>query len=166
MEQIALPPSIIYYSKTGHSRRIAQEFGKRLGVVPAGVSSRRYSWPILGWIAAGGDGARGVAAPLDGALDLPAAGTVILVGPVWAGGPCGPLNAIVDALKPGQQDVAVLLTCGDPKARTAPIAKIEKRLGRRLKARLVLPNSIQGTPDAKPLLDAFVDAAFEEAIPA
>lgn len=153
---------IIYYSKSGRSRRVAENLGKRLGVRAVPVTTRRYTWPILGWIAAGRDGLRGASAPLEHAVDLPGEGTVILVGPVWVGGPAGPLNTIVDALKPGHQDVAVLLTCGDPKADTGPVSKFQQRLGRPLKAHLVLPNAIQDTPDADPLLDAFGAASLGE----
>ncbi|MEO0936519.1 MAG: hypothetical protein AAFY38_00020 [Pseudomonadota bacterium] len=90
--------------------------------------------------------------------DVPDVGTVVLVGPVWAGGAAGPLNAMIDLLAAGQQDVAVLLTCNDPKEQTDPLNKIAERLGRTLKAKMVLSNSAQETPDGLARIAAFADA--------
>lgn len=149
---------IYVYSKSGHSRRVAENLGNHLGVTPFEVTTRRYSWPVLGWIAAARDGMRGRAVPLDQSLDLPENGLVILIGPVWAGGVGAPLNTLIDGLTGGKQDVAALLTCGDPKELTAPLEKIADRLGRLLKAKMVLSNGVQDTPEGHERIKAFGDA--------
>lgn len=154
---------IFVYSKTGHSRRVAEHLGTRLGVAPSEITTARYTWPVLGWIAAGRDGMQGRAAPLEQPLDLPGRGLIVLVGPVWAGGPAAPLNTATDALKDGQQDVAALLTCGDPKQDAGPIDKMEARLGRPLKALLVLSNAAQDTSDGKARIDRFVAECIAQA---
>ena len=101
---------------------------------------------------------RGKAAPLDQRVEVPGRGVVVLIGPVWAGGPASPLNAMTDHLAHGQQEVAVLLTCGDPKEQAAPLDKIAERLGRPLKAKMVLSNGVQDTPEGHARINAFVDA--------
>lgn len=149
---------IFVYSKSGHSRRVAEHLGDRLGITPIEVTTTRYSWPVLGWIAAGRDGLWGRAAPLEQTLDLPGDGIVVLIGPVWAGGAAAPLNAMIDSLAAGTQEVAVLLTCADPKEPAAPFTKIAKRLGRPLKASMVLSNGAQDTPEGHERIKAFADA--------
>ncbi|MDJ0640566.1 MAG: hypothetical protein QNJ20_17210 [Paracoccaceae bacterium] len=160
MKDNASKHTVIVFSKAGHSRRIAREIAEYLGVAPVEVTTPRYKLPILGWIAACLDGMRGAPVPLDQSLDLPDDGLVVLVGPVWAGGPASPLNTVVDMLKPGVQDVAVLLTCGDPKEQTGPLEKLETRLGRPLKATHMLSNAVQDTSEAQPRLAAFLNACI------
>ena len=65
-------------------------------------------------------------------------------------------------LKPGRQDVAVLLTCGDQKEEKGAVDKLETRLGRPLKASLVLSNAVQDTPEARPRLAAFLNACHDQ----
>ena len=149
---------ICVYSKTGHSRRAAEHLGNRFGIAPFEVTTKRYGWPVLGWIAAGRDGMWGRAAPLEQSPDLLNDGMVVLVGPVWAGGAAGPLNSMIDILATGEQDVAVLLTCADPKEQIGPLNKIADRLGRPLTAKMVLSNDAQDTPDGLARIAAFADA--------
>lgn len=156
MTQTTSPAPIVLYSKTGHSRRVAEHLCNLIGAAPFEVTTRAYRWPLLGWISAGRDGMHGHAAVLDQSPDLPAAGLVILVGPVWAGGPAAPLNTVVDMLRGGAQDVAVLLTCGDPKEEGAPLEKIESRLGRPLRAGMVLSNPMQDTTEGAARIQSFV----------
>jgi hypothetical protein len=162
MTQEPPKPSIFFFSRGGHSRRLAEELGARLGVSPVEVKTSRYTWPVLGWIAAGRDGMRGAAAPLEHAPDMPEAGLVILVGPVWAGGVASPLNSLVAVLKSGIQEVAIALTCMDPKEDPSPVQKAEHRLGRPLRASLVLSNAAQGTPAAAPRIAGFLQACLGE----
>ena len=157
MGQKPTSTTICVYSKSGHSRRVAEHVGNALGFAPFELSTNRYSWPVLGWIAAARDGMQGRAAPLKQIPDLPADGLVVLIGPVWAGGVAAPLNTVIDQLAKGQQDVAVLLTCGDPKEQAEPLKKIAKRLGRPLKATMVLANGVQNTPEGHARVDAFAD---------
>lgn len=148
--------TVVTYSKTGHSRRVADRVAQGLGVTPLEVTTPRYTWPVLGYVAAGRDAMRGVAAPIHQTLDLPSDGTVLLVGPVWAGTPAAPLVTVLDALAAGDQRVAVILTCGDPEEKTGPIDKVAARLGRPLVASLVISNEAQNTPDG---LNRFDDLA-------
>lgn len=158
MGQKPTATTICVYSKSGRSRQVAERLGKSLGVVPLEVTTKRYSWPVLGWISAGRDGMQGRAAPLKQVPDLAKDGLVVLVGPVWAGGCAAPLNTLIDQLAQGQQDVAVLLTCGDPKEQANPLNRIADRLGRPLTAKMVLSNKVQDSPDGLARIAAFADA--------
>ena len=111
------------------------------------MTTPQYTWPILGWLAAGRDSLKGRAATLAQMPDLPPDGLVVLVGPVWAAAPATPLNTVIDALKDGRQCVAALLTCGDPKQDEAPLDKIAERLRRPLTAATLVSNAIQDTPE-------------------
>ena len=163
MLQDAKTPAIIVYSKSGHSRLVAEHLANGLGITPFEVTTPKYTWPVLGWFAAGRDSFRAKSAPLDQTLDLPQGGLVVLVGPVWVGRPATPLNTVLAELKTGQQDVAVLLTCGDPKEDASPIDKVAERLGRPLKASMVLSNGAQSTPEGLARIDAFAAECLAEA---
>ena len=155
MSQQTSPTDIIVYSRSGHSRRAAEELGRHLDLAPHEVTTPNYAWPILGWLAAARDGLKGRAVALDQPLEPVRDGLVVLVGPVWAGGAAAPLNTVIDRLAPGRAEVAVLLTCGDPKAPGTPLDKIAARLGRPLKAGMVLSNRVQSTGDGRARLEAF-----------
>ena len=148
-------PVIVVYSKTGHSWRAAEQLGDALGVAPFEITTPLYRWPLLGWMRAARAGMTGKTAPLDQKIDLPNDGLVVLVGPVWAGGPAAPLNTVIDALKSGSQRVCAILTCGDSKEDASPIQSIETRLGRPLEVALVLSNEALETPDATVRIEAF-----------
>jgi len=79
------------------------------------------------------------------------------------GGVASPLNSLIDALANGEQDVATLLTCGDPKELAAPLEQIADRLGRSLKAKMVLSNGVQDTPEGHERIKAFGDALCGQA---
>lgn len=154
---------ICVYSRSGHSRRVAEYLGNLLGIAPFEVRTGRYSWPVLGWIAAGRDGMQGRAVPLDPPLDLADGRRIVLIGPVWAGGPAAPLNTLIDTLAKGDQEVAAILTCGDPKEQAAPLDKMAERLGRSLTAGLVVSNAAQDSPAGQARIRAFAEALQAQA---
>jgi hypothetical protein len=158
MRQKPASIAICVYSKSGRSRRVAERLGAALDVAPFELTTKRYTWPVLDWLAAARDGMRGRAAPLTQVPDVPGDGLVVLIGPVWAGGCAAPLNTMIDGLAKGEQEVAALLTCGDPKEQAAPLDTIAERLGRPLTAKMVLSNAAQDTPEGLARVDAFADA--------
>lgn len=134
-------PEIICYSRTGHSRHLADQIVIALKGSLQVVTTPKYGWPIVGWFSAGQDGIRGAAAPLNETLRLPGRrGLAVLVGPVWVAKPAAPLNTVIDQLKGTHTRVAAALACGQRKQDPAPLDVIEQRLGRALVAGLVIAN--------------------------
>ena len=163
MRQNTPPAAIIVYSRTGKSHDLASALGKRLGVTPTEVSTRRYTWPFVSWFSAGYDSARAKSAPLDQAPTIREDDLVILVGPVWVGGVATPLNTVIDTLRARKNRVAAFLTCTAPQDQPDVFSKLEQRLGRPLIAAQVMPNGLQGSADAATRIDVFVDACLETA---
>jgi flavodoxin len=91
---------IVYVTRTGHSKALAEAVAKRLGVeaheivdlVPRN-GKLRYFW-------AGGQASMGKATPIkDPGVDLAGAESVVLVEPVWASSVCPPLRTWLRAHK-------------------------------------------------------------------
>ena len=90
--------AVVYVTRTGHSRALAEAVAARLGakaheivdLVPRN-GKLRYFW-------AGGQASMGMATPIkDPEVDLSEAESVVLVEPVWASSVCPPLRTWLKA---------------------------------------------------------------------
>ena len=132
---------IICYSRTGHSRHLADQLADTMGGGVHVAATGRYGVPFLGWLSAGRDALRGHAPPLSGLGDMPDdSDPIVIVGPVWAGQPAAPLNTVADHLRGTGHRVAAALTCGDKSEDDRPLDILAERLGQPLVARLMLSN--------------------------
>ncbi|MEL6913170.1 MAG: hypothetical protein AAFP13_01585 [Pseudomonadota bacterium] len=137
-------PKIIYYSRTGHSRHLAEDLARRLEGTLCELSTRRYRWPVLGAVAAGRDALLGVAPEVSGLDELPEADDlIVLVGPVWAGRPAAPLLPVIKRLSKTEHRVAIALTCGDPRNDDAAITKAREHLGREFVSQSIMCSNRQ-----------------------
>ncbi len=160
-----MPSKIFVYSKSGQSKDLAERLSMRTGADVEDVKVNKYDWPLIGYVLAVRDGIKAAAPKIALPLQLPPSDeTVIIVGPVWAGGACGPLNAIVDQLKSQNHPVALALTCGSPKQNADPISKLENRLGRSFKAVLKVPNPDEGSKKTDQNIDDFVAQILEPSV--
>ncbi len=132
-------PLIIYYSRDGHSEKLAEDLATNMGAELCQITTHKYAPSVFGWLAAGRDALLGRSPKVSGLDELPPEDRlIVLVGPVWAGRPAAPLNTVIRMLKPTKHRVAMALTCGDPKAKEAPLDMAEKMLGRAFVSRSVL----------------------------
>lgn len=94
--------AVVYVTRTGHSRTLAEAVASRLGVKAHEIvdlvprkGSLRYFW-------AGGQASMGMATPIkDPEVDLAGVESVVLVEPVWASSVCPPLRTWLNAHKAG-----------------------------------------------------------------
>ncbi|KIC51120.1 hypothetical protein [Tateyamaria sp. ANG-S1] len=152
-------PAIFCFSKTGHSRRVADAFACRTGADIVQIEVERYRFPLL-WIArAIWDVGRKAAPPLLTGNIVPAQRPwIVAAGPVWANEPAPPLRSVLAGLATLEAPVGVLLTCGRSKEQSNSFATCETVLGRPLAACVSIPNDIEDTEDMDVLLSAFASA--------
>lgn len=132
-------PVVIFYSRSGHSKRFAENLAEKLEGELFEISTASYRWPLLGWITAGRDSLRGHAPTVTGVPELTdEQRLIVLVGPVWAGRPAAPLNTILDRLKQTKHAVAMGLTCGSKSPPENCLEYAEQRLGRPLVSSVVV----------------------------
>lgn len=106
--------AVVYVTRTGHSRALAEAVAARLGVEAHEIvdlvprkGSLRYFW-------AGGQASMGMASPIkDPEVDLAGAESAVLVEPVWAGSVCPPLRTWLKAHQAelAGKKVALLVSC-------------------------------------------------------
>jgi len=106
--------AVVYVTRTGHSRALAEAVAARLGVEAHEIvdlvprkGSLRYFW-------AGGQASMGMASPIkDPEVDLAKVESVVLVEPVWASSVCPPLRTWLKAHKAELtgKKVALLVSC-------------------------------------------------------
>jgi hypothetical protein len=137
---------IAFYSRSGHSRRLAAKLAEELHADEAEITEPKYSGPILGYMRAGFDSVRQKGALASQAFDtLTKYRHVILVGPVWTAYTAVPLRALIrqgDALP---QAVFLFLTSGAHSPPLKAFAVGAADLGRPFAATGVLPNSAEDT---------------------
>ncbi|NNM53845.1 MAG: hypothetical protein HKM05_03885 [Spirochaetales bacterium] len=84
---------IVYVTRTGHARELAQSLGQQLDYPVAEIKDLVSRTGFLGWLRSGSQAARKLATPIsDPEADLTQASTVILVQPVWASGVVPPMR--------------------------------------------------------------------------
>jgi hypothetical protein len=89
---------ILYTTRTGHSRALAEDLGKLTGAPVSQVVDLVGRNGTLGYLRSGFQAATRRATPIeDPGIDLSEAKTVVLVQPVWASGVCPPLRSWLNA---------------------------------------------------------------------
>ncbi|QPH52945.1 flavodoxin family protein [Pontivivens ytuae] len=147
---------VLYYSRSGYTRRAAQDLARHLEGATAEFRTRRYGFPALGVLRALFDvvikASPEPQAPLP---DLRNAGLVVLAGPVWAGKPAAPLRRMLGLGSVLPADVGLLLTSGEPSEPKNTYAACEALLGRPFAATAFIGNKIDGTDEMGERLAAF-----------
>lgn len=148
---------VLYYSRTGHSRRLAERLAEATGADLKALTLARYSQGVFGFLRAGFDSLRQVSLSQPGQqLDLSPYDRLILCGPVWTAYPAIPLRDILRLKGQLPPTVALFLTCGAtaPEAKTLESAAAD--LGRPLAATASLPNDWQGKAREESVIAKFL----------
>lgn len=104
---------IIYFSRSGYTRRIAGELARRTGADCEAIREYRSRRGLLGYWRSAREGLRSL--PVDiqqGEFDPRDYRLVVLGSPVWAGQMCSPMRAYIDRHRSEFTRVAVFCTQG------------------------------------------------------
>ena len=84
---------IVYVTRTGHSRELAQTLAQQLDYPAVEIKDLVPRTGFLGWLRSGAQAAKKLATPIsDPQVDLAQVTTVVLVQPVWASAVVPPLR--------------------------------------------------------------------------
>jgi hypothetical protein len=148
MTQAPTDMCIAYFSRSGHSKRLANKLAAELRVEQIEIVDQAYAGHLLGYLRAGYDSLRQKSALRSQQnVSLSGFGHVILVGPVWTSFPAVPLRALLQSGDDLPQAVSLFLTSGGQSSPEKAFATAVTDLGRPLVATGFLPNSAEGTED-------------------
>lgn len=149
---------VVYHSRTGTTRKVAELAAKKLGADIVEVRTPHYGLGALNYLRAGYDSLYGKMPEIDAGRALPGSyDFVLLLAPVWAGHASTPLRAYLMRNK-GIKRAAAVLTCGGhtpPKAfdelATLAVIKLEG-------AFVLRETDIKKSAALPPALEAFLSS--------
>lgn len=128
-EAILLKTAIIFYSYTGHTKRLAQELAGKENADLIEVKDKRRPGAIKAYTAGCLAALRGKKAgigPVAG--DLNAYDKIVVMGPVWAGNPAPPVNTIIDMLPSGKEvELHMVSASGGSRAESRLTARLREK---------------------------------------
>ena len=120
---------IVYYSRTGTTRKLANALAERLGADVVEIRCNRYTGGIFRYLRAGYDSVKGNLPPIDMPETDAMAYDLVLVGaPIWTSYPALPLRAFLAAKPNLPERVGLFLTSGGHSPQEKAVAEAEKFL--------------------------------------
>ncbi len=108
---------VVYYSRTGNTRKIGEEVAAALGADIEELKDRKNRQGRIGYMRAGRDAMRKHPADLEPTTRNPADyDLVVLSGPIWAFTICTPTRTYATTHKDSFKNVAFLCTAGDARS--------------------------------------------------
>ena len=148
---------IVFYSRSGHSKRLAQRLGDVLDGTLVEISAPAYQSRVFGYARAGYDSLRQCDMPAPQPLPPVAEfDRLVVCGPVWTSYPAVPVRTF---LRLGQQvpkTIALFLTPGDHSPAQKAFAAAQTDLGRPFAAMGSLPNAAEATEQEGRIIAAFL----------
>lgn len=149
--------AVVFFSRTGHSKRVATTLANTLNATLIELSGARYGPGPLGYMRAGFDSLRQKRGlPPDDVPSLTGFDRVILCGPVWTSYPATPLRTLLKANAATPIPVSLFLTSGNHSPAEKAYAVAESDLGRTLGACATLPNGTDGLAEEDQIMDRFL----------
>lgn len=154
----ASKPLVIFYSRTGHARRVADTVARRAGADLCAIETRRYAPAFLWLFRAIGDALRHADVEIAQLPDPsnPARPWIAACGPVWAGHPAPPLRAALLAMRGSEIPVGLVLTFGGSGNADRAEETAEAALGRPLAARCRIEDAVAGADRIEARIDPFL----------
>ena len=156
---------VAYYSRTGHTRWLAERLAERLGATLCPITEPRKGSGLLWYCKAALDALLGREAAIDAAPVDPAQFDLILVGtPVWCWHLSPPVRSFARRYRASGRRFAFFCTMGGSGAQRA-FADLERCLGRSPQAALALTERQLDTPAAESGIQAFISQLRARGLP-
>ena len=120
---------IVYYSYSGHTKKIAEELAESEAAGIAEIKSEKRPVKLKAYTAGIISAIRGKAWPIQPFdLDFAEYEKLILLSPVWAGNPAPPFNAMLEKLPPGKVvSIKMVSASGESSCKERLEAAIQKK---------------------------------------
>ncbi len=148
---------VVYYSRTGRTKRVAEELSRKLGCdIEAIVPKDSYRY-VTGWLKAGRNAMKGSTVELEPVRsDLDSYDVVVVGTPIWGSTMSVPVRSFIAKEGRGMRRAAFFITSGGEK-RDAAFKAMEDAYGRPPLARLGLRSREVGKGESTARVDAFVE---------
>lgn len=156
MEDAPQTTAIVTFSRSGHSRRIAERLACALHGTIIELNAPAYDGP-LGYLRAAINSLRQTCTLAPQTFtSLADYSRVVLCGPVWTSYPAIPLRGLLTSGIPLPPSVSLFLTRGGRPPAVKAFATAEADLGRPLTAVASLGNVDEGSPNEDRIVEAFL----------
>ena len=148
--------AILYYSRDGHTDRLARQLSSRLDADLFRIAAASYGGSWWGYVVGGFDSLTGRLPAIEPVKDLSGYASLSLGAPVWTTYLAAPLRAYLARSPALPKAVGLFLTCGEASFPTKAIDMAGALCRRPLVATLCVPNGIDGTPEMEKRISAYV----------
>ncbi len=151
--------AVVFYSRSGHSRRLAKRLCEALNGTLLEVKAPAYESGMFGIPRAVFDSL--MQRDMRGAHQFPSVAAyerVVVCGPVWTSYPAVPLRGFLHQQPKTPETVDLLLTCMDHASAEKAFKVAEADLGRPFKVSRCLVNTAEGSDEEERILAEFLDA--------
>jgi hypothetical protein len=148
--------AVVYYTRTGHTARIARRVADCLGADVFQITTRCYGRGPIGYMWAGRDSLSGRLPPIGPVADLGHYSSVSLGSPVWTSYPATPLRAFLAQRPVLPPVVGLFFSGGDPAPPDKAIDMARALLDRPVTATLSVPNGTEDLEVTQSLIMTYV----------
>lgn len=138
--------AIVYYSRDGHTERLARQLADRLDADLFQISTARYMGRILGFLSACYDSLTGRLPEIAPIPNLSTYASVSLGAPIWTSYPATPLRAFLETHPKLPNAVGMFTTSGGTASQDKAFAMARALAGHPFVATLNVANA-SGTPE-------------------
>ena len=152
---------IIYFSRTGRTRRLALRLAQLLDADIEEIECRRYRLGLFGWwryLRAGFNSVKGNLPRIGQLQHTPADYDLVVLGtPIWTSYPCLPMRALLDARPDMPNRIAGFLTYGGQSEPDKAFDMMAEMLGQPIEHRLAIMAEDVKLPDMDAKAARFAD---------
>lgn len=152
---------IIYFSRTGRTRRLAQRLAQLLDADIEEIACPRYRLGLFGWwryLRAGFNSVKGNLPRIGQLQHTPADYDLVVLGtPIWTSYPCLPMRALLDARPDMPNRIAGFLTYGGQSEPDKAFDMMAEMLGQPIEHRLAIMAEDVKLPDMDAKAARFAD---------
>lgn len=152
---------IIYFSRTGRTRRLARRLAQLLDADIEVIKCRRYRMGLFGWwryLRAGFNSVKGNLPRIGQLQHTPADYDLVVLGtPIWTSYPCLPMRALLDARPDMPGRIAGFLTYGGQSEPDKAFDMMAEMLGKPIEHRLAIMAEDGKLPDMDAKAARFAD---------
>ncbi len=160
---MSMKPLVVYYSRTGVTRKVAEDISSILKCPVDEIIDETKRNGIIGWLFAGRDALQKRLTKISGLLHEPAEHDIVFIGtPVWAGNMAPAVREYITKYKDSIKKLAVFCTFGGS-GETYTVLQIEELTGMKAVSTLGLRSSEVSKKEHLKKISDFVDEALRSA---
>jgi flavodoxin len=155
---------IVYFSRSGRTRRVAKEIGERLTSDMEEIMESKSRIGGIGWLKSGMESTRKILPKIRALEKDPGVYDLVLIGtPIWASNMSSPIRAFITESKERIQEAAFFCT-GDGNNPSTAFEPMEELLGKRPIATMGLIGEERENAERFEKIDKFVKSARDRAL--